>query len=84
MYHFVGIKGSGMSALAQIMKNLGYDVQGSDVETHFFTEEGLIKDGIKILPFDENHNFIDLSAVLLNSGGLKIAEEQFTPKAKMN
>lgn len=55
MYHFIGIKGSGMSALAQIMKNLGYDVQGSDVETHFFTEEGLIKDGIKILPFDENN-----------------------------
>lgn len=55
MYHFIGIKGSGMSALAQIMKNLGYDVQGSDVETHFFTEEGLVKDGIKILPFDENN-----------------------------
>lgn len=55
MYHFVGIKGSGMSALAQIMKNLGYDVQGSDVEKHFFTEEGLIKNDIKILPFDENN-----------------------------
>lgn len=55
MYHFIGIKGSGMSALAQIMKSLGYDVQGSDVETHFFTEEGLVKDGIKILPFDENN-----------------------------
>lgn len=55
MYHFIGIKGSGMSALAQIMKNLGYDVQGSDVENHFFTEEGLIKEGIKILPFDENN-----------------------------
>ena len=24
MYHFIGIKGSGMSALAQIMKELGY------------------------------------------------------------
>lgn len=55
MYHFIGIKGTGMSALAQIMKNLGYDVQGSDVETKFFTEEGLIKDGIKVLPFDENN-----------------------------
>ena len=55
MYHFIGIKGTGMSALAQIMKNLGYDVQGSDVETHFFTEEGLINAGIKILPFDENN-----------------------------
>ena len=26
MYHFIGIKGSGMSALAQIMKELGYPV----------------------------------------------------------
>ena len=55
MYHFIGIKGSGMSALAQIMKNLGYSVQGSDVEKHFFTEDGLIENNIKILPFDENN-----------------------------
>jgi len=55
MFHFIGIKGSGMSALAQIMKNLGYDVQGSDVETKFFTEEGLRRDNITILPFDENN-----------------------------
>ena len=55
MYHFIGIKGSGMSALAQIMKELGYEVQGSDVEKHFFTEEGLIQNNIKILPFDENN-----------------------------
>ena len=53
MYHFVGIKGSGMSALAQIMKRLGYEVQGSDVEKHFFTEAGLIELGIPIFPFDE-------------------------------
>ena len=55
MYHFIGIKGSGMSALAQIMKELGYEVQGSDVEKHFFTEDGLIKNGIKVLPFDEDN-----------------------------
>lgn len=55
MYHFIGIKGSGMSALAQIMKELGYEVQGSDVDKHFFTEEGLINLGIKIYPFDENN-----------------------------
>ena len=53
MYHFIGIKGSGMSALAQIMKNLGYDVQGSDVEKHFFTEDRLIELGINIYPFSE-------------------------------
>lgn len=55
MYHFIGIKGSGMSALAQIMKNLGYDVQGSDVEKHFFTEDGLIELGINIYPFSEDN-----------------------------
>lgn len=55
MYHFIGIKGSGMSALAQIMKKLGYNVQGSDVTKHFFTEEGLINLDIKVLPFDENN-----------------------------
>lgn len=54
-YHFIGIKGTGMSALAQIMKSLGYEVQGSDKEDHFFTENGLIEAGIKILPFNKNN-----------------------------
>lgn len=55
MYHFIGIKGSGMSALAQIMTNLGYNVQGSDVEKHFFTEKGLDELGIKVLPFNKDN-----------------------------
>jgi len=55
MYHFVGIKGAGMSALAQIMNELGYEVEGSDVEKHFFTEKGLIEKNIKILPYDKNN-----------------------------
>lgn len=55
MYHFIGIKGSGMSALAQIMKELGYSVQGSDVPKYFFTEDGLRELGIPILPFDANN-----------------------------
>lgn len=55
MYHFVGIKGSGMSALAQIMKRLGYEVQGSDVEKHFFTESGLVELGIPVLPFSADN-----------------------------
>ena len=55
MYHFIGIKGSGMSALAQIMKELGYEVQGSDVEEHFFTEEGLIEKNIPIFPYQKEN-----------------------------
>ena len=55
MYHFIGIKGSGMSALAQIMNELGYEVQGIDSEETFFTEKGLHELGIPVLPFDENN-----------------------------
>lgn len=51
IYHFVGIKGSGMSALALILYGKGYKVQGSDVETYFFTQKGLDEAGIPIFPF---------------------------------
>ena len=40
IYHFVGIKGSGMSALALILHGKGFRVQGSDVENYFFTQKG--------------------------------------------
>ena len=55
VYHFVGIKGSGMSALAQILYNMGYNVQGSDVEKYFFTQEALEDLNIQILPFDREN-----------------------------
>lgn len=54
-YHFVGIKGSGMSSLAQIMHDLGNEVQGSDIDQYVFTEEALKNKGIKILPFSANN-----------------------------
>ena len=38
-YHFTGIKGSGMSSLAQILFDAGEQVQGSDVDTYYFTEQ---------------------------------------------
>lgn len=63
MYHFIGIKGAGMSSLAQIMHGLGYVVQGSDIEKHFFTEDGLIKDNIKILPFDKDNIKEDMKII---------------------
>ncbi|MCV9899719.1 UDP-N-acetylmuramate--L-alanine ligase [Exiguobacterium sp. PBE] len=51
-YHFVGIKGTGMSPLAQILFDMNNEVRGSDVEKAFFTEEALNRKGIEILPFD--------------------------------
>lgn len=51
MYHFIGIKGTGMSSLALIMHSLGYEVQGSDKDTHFFTEDKLREVGIPIFSY---------------------------------
>ncbi|SDO13849.1 UDP-N-acetylmuramate--L-alanine ligase [Alkalicoccus daliensis] len=50
-YHFIGIKGSGMSALAQILSDMNHTVQGSDVEKQFFTQKPLEEKGIPLLPF---------------------------------
>ncbi|MGD6840990.1 UDP-N-acetylmuramate--L-alanine ligase [Bacillus infantis] len=55
IYHFVGIKGSGMSALAQVLHDMNYHVQGSDVEKRFFTQISLEQSGIKILPFQKEN-----------------------------
>lgn len=44
-----------MSALAQIMNDLGYTVTGSDKEDHFFTEKGLIEKGIKFTTFNKDN-----------------------------
>lgn len=55
IYHFVGIKGSGMSALATILHGKGLQVQGSDVETYFFTQKGLDDLQIPIYPFSKEN-----------------------------
>ena len=36
--HFVGIGGSGMSGIAEVLVNLGYEVQGSDLKPNQVTE----------------------------------------------
>ncbi|NRD76149.1 UDP-N-acetylmuramate--L-alanine ligase [Bacillus sp. BRMEA1] len=55
IYHFVGIKGSGMSALAQVLHDMKFQVQGSDVEKRFFTQIALEQSGITILPFQKEN-----------------------------
>ncbi|WP_085991661.1 UDP-N-acetylmuramate--L-alanine ligase [Oceanobacillus senegalensis] len=54
-YHFIGIKGTGMSALAQILHDSGEIVQGSDVDKRFFTQEALEHKNIPIYPFSESN-----------------------------
>src|SRR3546814_1923053 len=46
--HFIGIGGIGMSGIAEVMNNLGYTVQGSDVADSYVVA-GLRKRGIKVM-----------------------------------
>ena len=55
IYHFVGIKGSGMSSLATILFDKGLNVQGSDVKKYFFTQKSLEEKNINILEFDPDN-----------------------------
>ncbi|MBG9980878.1 UDP-N-acetylmuramate--L-alanine ligase [Facklamia sp. DSM 111018] len=55
IYHFVGIKGSGMSALALILFGEGYKVQGSDVGKYFFTQQELENNQIDLLEFSADN-----------------------------
>lgn len=66
-FHFIGIKGSGMSALALMLHQMGYKVQGSDVDKYYFTQHGLEKAGIPILPFDAANISEDLELIAGNA-----------------
>ncbi|WP_432352273.1 UDP-N-acetylmuramate--L-alanine ligase [Sporosarcina sp. A2] len=66
-YHFTGIKGSGMSSLAQILHDSSKEVQGSDVEKYFFTEEPLHARSIQVLPFSEDNITEGLTVIAGNA-----------------
>ena len=51
-YYFVGIKGTGMAALARVLNDLGNHVEGSDITKETFTQAPLEKAGIQIQEFD--------------------------------
>lgn len=54
--HFVGIKGVGMTSLAILAKEAGFDVTGCDIEEEFITDAALAKAGISISTgFSQDH-----------------------------
>lgn len=74
MIFFIGIKGTGMAALAMMLADIGKEVAGSDIEKHFFTEDELVKRHIPIYPFDKN-NIKDGYTVIIGNAFLEDFEE---------
>ena len=69
MYFFIGIKGTGMASLATILHDLGYEVAGSDLEKHFFTEDDLVERNISIYPFNKENIKDDMTVIIGNAFG---------------
>ena len=67
--HFIGIGGIGMSGIAEVMHNLGYSVQGSDVAEGYVVE-GLRAKGIKVMIGHKAENLGD-AAVVVTSTAIK-------------
>jgi len=67
--HFIGIGGIGMSGIAEVMHNLGYDVQGSDVAEGYVVE-GLRAKGIRVMIGHKAENLGD-AAVVVTSTAIK-------------
>ncbi|OGH18831.1 MAG: UDP-N-acetylmuramate--L-alanine ligase [Candidatus Levybacteria bacterium RIFCSPHIGHO2_12_FULL_38_12] len=80
--HFVGIKGVGMTPLAILAKEAGFEVSGCDIDKTFITDEALDKSGIQpLIGFSKGHvKNIDLVITTSAHGGFD-NEEVKTAKA---
>ena len=67
--HFVGIGGIGMSGLAQIMKNMGFKIQGSD-QTKNKNTISCSRAGIKVF-IGHNKRNIKSSTIIVRSSAIK-------------
>ncbi|MGI9223097.1 MAG: UDP-N-acetylmuramate--L-alanine ligase [Woeseiaceae bacterium] len=64
--HFVGIGGSGMSGIAEVMLSLGYRIQGSDIKPNKQTRR-LVSQGATVFIGHAEDNIRDADAVVVSS-----------------
>src|SRR5438045_3945273 len=64
--HFVGIGGSGMSGIAEVLANLGFQVSGSDLAANAATRR-LEKLGVKVVIGHARENLADADAVVTST-----------------
>ena len=70
MIYLIGIKGSGMAALACMLHDIGETVSGSDIDKHIFTEDELHRRNIPVYPF-LSHKILDHSTVVIGNAFLE-------------
>jgi UDP-N-acetylmuramate--alanine ligase len=78
--HFVGIGGIGMSGIAEVMHQLGYKVQGSDVAESYVVEK-LRKAGIPVSIGHSPDNLGD-AAVVVSSSAIKDGNPEMVAAAE--
>jgi UDP-N-acetylmuramate--alanine ligase len=78
--HFVGIGGIGMSGIAEVMHQLGYKVQGSDVSDSSVVEK-LRKEGIPVTIGHSADNLGD-AAVVVSSTAIKDSNPELQAAAE--
>ena len=64
--HFVGIGGAGMGGIAEVLKNLGYEISGSDIKENAITQR-LESLGIDISIGHSAENIADTDVVVVTS-----------------
>tara|TARA_Y100000590_G_scaffold371992_1_gene434757 strand:+ start:13224 stop:14621 length:1398 start_codon:yes stop_codon:yes gene_type:complete len=79
--HFIGIGGIGMSGLAQIMDNMGFAVQGSDL-SHSKNIDRLVKSKIKVYIGHSKKNVKNATIAVVSSAIKKNNKELLAAKEK--
>ena len=79
--HFIGIGGIGMSGLAQIMNNMGFKIQGSDLNKNKITDR-LTKSGIKVYFGHHKKNLNNATMIVVSSAIKKNNNELIAARRK--
>ena len=64
--HFVGIGGSGMSGIAEVLLNLGYEISGTDLSSNAATQR-LVSLGAKVMQGHAAANVVGADAVVVST-----------------
>lgn len=80
--HFVGIGGIGMSGIAEVLNNLGYSVQGSDIKESTITRR-LERLGIKVI-YEHSRDNVRGCSVVVRSSSINSGNPELTEARRLN